>query len=109
MIHLKSGTASIINRETLAISGFPLRFAGSGWFLHKVLSIPPPGITPVMWKRLFRKITPARLGGTLILLAGLYLLLIAVFGYFRYLPYFGFFLLCLMGAAFLVITFLLTH
>lgn len=60
-----------------------------------------------MWKRLFRKITPARLGGTLILLAGFYLLLIAGFGYFRYLPYFGFFLLCLMGFAFLVITFLL--
>ena len=59
------------------------------------------------WKRLFRKITPARVVGTFILLAGFYLLLIAGFGYFRYLPYFGFFLLCLMGFAFLVITFLL--
>jgi uncharacterized membrane protein SirB2 len=61
----------------------------------------------VAWKRLFWKITPARVGGTLLLLAGFYLLLIAGFGYFRYLPYFGFFLLCLMGFAFLVITFLL--
>jgi hypothetical protein len=61
----------------------------------------------VAWKHLLRKITPARAGGTLILLAGFYLLLIAGFGYFRYLPYFGFFLLCLMGFAFLVITFLL--
>jgi len=61
----------------------------------------------VAWNRLFRKITPARVGITLILLAGFYLLLIAGFGYFRYLPYFGFFLLCLMGFAFLVITFLI--
>ena len=61
------------------------------------------------WIRLLRKITLGRVVLTLILLAGLYLLLIAGFGYFRYLPYFGFFLLCMMGAAFLVITFLLTH
>jgi hypothetical protein len=75
--------------------------------LHKGLWIHPPGITPVAWRQLFRKITPARVVITLILLAGFYLLLIAGFGYFRYLPYFGFFLLCLMGFAFLVITFLL--
>jgi uncharacterized membrane protein SirB2 len=61
----------------------------------------------VTGKRLLRKITPARVVMTLILLSGLYLLLIAGFEYFRYLPYFGFFLLCMMGAAFLVITFLL--
>jgi hypothetical protein len=82
-------------------------FIGFGRLHNKVLSIHPPGITPVAWIQLFRKITPSRVVITLILLAGFYLLLIAGFGYFRYLPYFGFFLLCIMGAAFLVITFLL--
>jgi hypothetical protein len=61
----------------------------------------------VAWIRLLRKITPARVVVTAVLLAGFYLLLIAGFGYFRYLPYFSFFLLCLMGFAFLVITYLL--
>lgn len=59
------------------------------------------------WKRLLRKITPARIIGSTLLLAGFYLLLIAGFEYLRHLPYFGFFLLCLMGFAFLVITYLI--
>ncbi|MFA5268988.1 MAG: hypothetical protein WC379_13535 [Methanoregula sp.] len=59
------------------------------------------------WKHLFRKITPARVVITIVLLAGFYLLLIAGFEYFRYLPYFSFFLICIMGFAFLVITYLL--
>lgn len=62
---------------------------------------------PVRWGKLIRKITFRRLITGILLLAGLYLLLIVGFGYLRYLPYFGFFLLCLMGCAFLVITYLL--
>ncbi len=61
------------------------------------------------WRRLLREVTPARVALAGILLAGFYLLLIAVFEYFQYLPYFRFFLLCIMGSAFLVITFLLKH
>ena len=57
--------------------------------------------------RRFRKITPARIVATLVLLTAFYLLLIAFFEFFQYLPYFRFFLLCVMGCAFLVITFLL--
>lgn len=54
-----------------------------------------------------RRITPARVVATLVFLALLYLVLIAVFEVFQYWPYFKFFLLCIMGAAFLVITYLL--
>jgi hypothetical protein len=61
----------------------------------------------VVWKRLIRKITFARVAITGILLAGFYLLLIATFEFFQHCPYFQFFLLCVMGFAFLVITYLL--
>jgi hypothetical protein len=61
----------------------------------------------VAWKRLKRDITFGRVAITVLLLAGFYLLLIAVFGFFQYVPYFRFFLLCIMGFAFLVITYLL--
>jgi len=54
-----------------------------------------------------RKITVARAAAVILLLAAFYLLLIAVFAIFQYLPYFRFFLLCMVGAAFLVITYLL--
>ena len=57
--------------------------------------------------RLLRNITPARIVVTVVLLTAFYLLLIAFFEFFQYLPYFRFFLLCVMGCAFLVITFLL--
>jgi len=57
--------------------------------------------------RLLRNITPARIVVTVVLLTAFYLLLIAFFEFFQYLPYFRFFLLCVMGFAFLVITFLL--
>ena len=59
------------------------------------------------WIRLFRKITPARIITLAVLLAGFYLLLIASFGFLQHVPYFRFFLLCLMGFAFLFITYLL--
>ena len=59
------------------------------------------------WTRLLRSIPPAWIVGAILCLTGLYLFLIATFAYFQYLPYFGFFLLCIMGFAFLVITFLL--
>lgn len=59
------------------------------------------------WRRLARKITLRQIVIAAILLSGFYMLLIAGFGYLRYLPYFGFFLLCLMGCAFLVITYIL--
>lgn len=55
----------------------------------------------------YPEITFRQTAATSILLAGFCLLLIAGFGYLRYLPYFGFFLLCLMGCAFLVITYIL--
>jgi hypothetical protein len=61
----------------------------------------------VTWKRLVRKITLSRIITTAVLLAGFYLLLISTFEYFQYIPYFRFLLLCLMGGAFLVITYLL--
>jgi hypothetical protein len=57
--------------------------------------------------RLIRALTPARIITTIVLLAGLYLLLIAIFEVLQYLPYFRFLLLCVMGFAFLVITYLL--
>lgn len=59
------------------------------------------------WRRLARTITIRQIVTAAILLSGFYVLLIAGFGYLRYLPYFGFFLLCLMGCAFLVITYIL--
>ena len=59
------------------------------------------------WTQLLRNITPARIVSTILLLTGLYIFLIATFAYLQYLPYFRFFLLCLMGFAFLVITYLL--
>jgi fatty acid desaturase len=61
----------------------------------------------VGWKRLVRKITPVRIVTSAVLLAGFYLLLIASFGFFQHWPYFRFFLLCVMGFAFLFITYLL--
>ena len=61
------------------------------------------------WIRLLRKITPARIVITTVLLTGFYLLLIVTFGFFRNLPYFRFFLLCVMGFAFLLITYLIRH
>jgi len=67
----------------------------------------PARNTPVWRKRLFLAITPIRIIITILLLTGVYLFLIATFAWFQYLPYFRFFLLCLMGSAFLVITFLL--
>jgi hypothetical protein len=63
----------------------------------------------VAWIRLLRKVTPARIVITIVLLTGFYLLLITSFGFFRFLPYFRFFLLCVMGGAFLVITYLIRH
>ncbi len=57
--------------------------------------------------RLFWEITPARAVAGAVLLAGFYLLLIAGFELFRHWPYFRFFLLCVMGFAFLVITYLI--
>ncbi len=65
--------------------------------------------TPVAWTRFARSITRAQLVTSLVLLGAFYLLLLAGFGFLQYLPYFRFFLLCLMGAAFLVITYLLRH
>ncbi|MDD1684674.1 MAG: hypothetical protein LUQ19_02150 [Methanoregula sp.] len=59
------------------------------------------------WKRLIRKITLARIAITGILLAGFYLLLIAAFEFFQHWLYFRFFLLCIVGIAFLVITYML--
>lgn len=73
----------------------------------KDLWILPCRTHPVAWKRLKREITFGRVAITVLLLAGFYLLLIAVFGFFQYVPYFRFFLLCIMGFAFLVITYLL--
>jgi len=61
----------------------------------------------VAWKRLILKITFARVAITGILLAGFYLLLIAAFKFFQHWQYFRFFLLCVMGFAFLIITYLL--
>lgn len=61
----------------------------------------------MVWKLLIRKITIGRVAMTVFLLAMFYLLLIASFEYFQHLPYFQFFLLCIMGGAFLVITYLL--
>ena len=58
-------------------------------------------------KQLIRQITLARIAITGILLAGFYLLLIATFTFLQHWPYFRFFLLCIMGFAFLVITYLL--
>lgn len=65
--------------------------------------------TPVVRIRLLREITPARIVITTVMLTGFYLLLIATFRLFQPGPYFQFFLLCVMGFAFLVITFLLKH
>ena len=59
------------------------------------------------WKRLIREITFPRLAITGILLAGFYLILIAFFDFFQYLPYIRFFLICTVGLGFLFITFLL--
>jgi uncharacterized membrane protein len=61
----------------------------------------------VGWKRLIREITFTRIAITGILVAGFYLLLIATFEFFQHWPYFQFFLLCVVGIAFLVITFML--
>jgi hypothetical protein len=61
----------------------------------------------VAWIRLLRKITPARIVTTVVLLTAFYLMLIAFFEFLEPLPYFQFFLLCVMGFAFLVITFML--
>jgi hypothetical protein len=61
----------------------------------------------VLLRRITRKITVARVASTIVLLAVIYLLLIITFDILQYLPYFRFFLLCIAGAAFLVITYLL--
>jgi hypothetical protein len=61
----------------------------------------------VRWKRLTREITFTRVAVTGILLAGFYLLLIAFFDFFQYLPYIRFLLICILGLGFLFITFLL--
>jgi hypothetical protein len=63
----------------------------------------------VAWIRLLRKITLVRIITIAVLLAGFYLLLIATFEFFQHLPYFRFFLLCVMGFAFLLITYLLRY
>jgi hypothetical protein len=73
----------------------------------KDLRVLPRRTTSVTGKRLIRKITLTRIITTAVLLAGFYLLLIATFEYFQHLPYFQFLLLCVMGGAFLVITYLL--
>ena len=65
--------------------------------------------TPVAWRHLLRKITPARIVAAVVLLTAFYLLLTAFFEFFQYLPYFRFILLCVMGFSFLVITFLLNQ
>jgi hypothetical protein len=56
---------------------------------------------------MLRKITFFRMITTVILLAGFWLLLIVIFGIFRNWQYLRFFLLCVMGFAFLIITYLL--
>jgi hypothetical protein len=50
-----------------------------------------------------------RIVSIIILLAGLYLLLIAIFETFQYWPYFKFFLICVMGLSFLIISYLIKH
>jgi hypothetical protein len=103
-----SGTAAIKTGRDWLAAGYhmpvplPGRLPGS-----KDLRIHLRRTTPVAWVRLIRKITFARIVTTAVLLAGFYLLLIATFEYFQHLPYFQFFLLCVMGFAFLVITYLL--
>jgi hypothetical protein len=56
---------------------------------------------------MLRKITFFRVITTVILLAGFWLLLIATFGIFKDWQYLRFFLLCVMGFAFLIITYLI--
>jgi hypothetical protein len=57
--------------------------------------------------QILRKITFFRVISTVILLAGFWLLLIVTFGIFRDWQYLRFFLLCVMGFAFLIITYLI--
>jgi hypothetical protein len=56
---------------------------------------------------MLRKITFFRVISAVILLTGFWLLLIATFALFRDWQYLRFFLLCVMGFAFLIITFLI--
>jgi hypothetical protein len=57
--------------------------------------------------RILRKVTFFRVISTVILLAGFWLFLVVTFGIFRNWQYLRFFLLCVMGFAFLIITYLI--
>jgi hypothetical protein len=57
--------------------------------------------------RILRAVTFFRVISTVILLAGFWLFLIVTFGIFRNWQYLRFFLLCVMGFAFLIITYLI--
>jgi hypothetical protein len=56
---------------------------------------------------MLRKVTFFRVISTVILLAGFWLFLVVTFGIFRNWQYLRFFLLCIMGFAFLIITYLI--
>jgi hypothetical protein len=56
---------------------------------------------------MLRKVTFFRVITAIILLTGFWLLLIVTFGIFKDWQYLRFFLLCVMGFAFLIITYLL--
>jgi hypothetical protein len=53
------------------------------------------------------KITIGKILSILILIAVLYVVLITTFDLFRHWPYFRFFLLCVMGLSFLIISYLI--
>ena len=57
--------------------------------------------------RILRKVPFFRVFSTVILLAGFWLFLVVTFGIFRNWQYLRFFLLCVMGFAFLIITYLI--
>jgi hypothetical protein len=57
--------------------------------------------------RILRKVTFFRMISTVVLLAGFWLFLVVTFGIFRNWQYLRFFLLCVMGFAFLIITYLI--
>jgi hypothetical protein len=56
---------------------------------------------------MLRKVTFFRMISTVVLLAGFWLFLVVTFGIFRNWQYLRFFLLCIMGFAFLIITYLI--
>jgi len=56
-----------------------------------------------------QKITLGRFLAGCILVAGLYMILIATFEQFVHWPYFKLLLICVMGFTFLIITYILKH